>query len=312
MVKTPVSFIISAYKELYLKEAVESIISQTYPYWELIIVNDNPKSKIKSIVNDYLSDKRIRYFENGENIGGQNLIKQWNNCLQYVNTNYFVLASDDDIYEPDYLAEMVLLTEQFPNVDLFHCRIKYIDHNGETLQISQPAQRFESSVDFIYQRLFWNRKQSLQEFMFKTCSLLNKGGFVDFPLAWYSDDATLSLMSSNGVAYSEKTMFKMRLSGISISTNDIYKERKLTALKRYIKWLDNFLPTLRVENQDDAFMKDKLIAEYKPILNYLRLTSIKSLPLKIAFQEYQELYLEKCFPKRVIAKQIIKKTLDLC
>jgi len=307
MTDTTVSFIISAYKEKHIKETIDSIISQTYQCWELIIVNDNPQSNIKSIVSEYLVDKRIRYFENEVNIGGENLIKQWNDCLKHVRTKYLILASDDDIYEPDYLEEMVSLTEQLPNVDLFHCRIKYINNTGETLQISQPAQRFESSVDFIYQRLFWNRKQTLQEFMFRTTPLLENGGFVDFPLAWYSDDATLALMSSNGVGYTGKTLFNMRLSGSNISTGDLHKEKKLIALKQYIRWLDTILPNLKVENRNDVFMKDKLLAEYKPILNYVRLTSIRSLPLKIAIKEYRELYKEKFFSKRVIGKQIIRK-----
>ncbi len=217
-------------------------------------MNDHPGSKIKTIVSRF-SDVRIRYYENVENIGGKNLIRNWNNCIGYASGQYMVLASDDDEYDKDYLAEMINLTQKHPTCNLYYCRIRYIDKHGNTLQISQPALEYETPIDFIYQRLIWNRKQALQEFFFRTSALKAAGGFVDFPLAWYSDDATLALMSLNGVAYSDKILFNMRLSGQNISTGNLHRKNKIEALRQYILWLDAFLPILSTYNKDDIFMR---------------------------------------------------------
>ena len=50
--------------ELYLKEAMNSIIGQTYLKWELIFYDNNSKDSSSYIVQSY-QDKRIKYFKNG-------------------------------------------------------------------------------------------------------------------------------------------------------------------------------------------------------------------------------------------------------
>ena len=46
----------------YIKEAIESVLSQTYNDWELIIVDDCSTDDTEEIVKQYRYDKRIRYF----------------------------------------------------------------------------------------------------------------------------------------------------------------------------------------------------------------------------------------------------------
>lgn len=305
-----ISVVLPAYKEDFLERAIESILTQSYADFELIVVNDHPGSKIKTIVSRF-SDVRIRYYENVENIGGKNLIRNWNNCIGYASGQYMVLASDDDEYDKDYLAEMINLTQKHPTCNLYYCRIRYIDKHGNTLQISQPALEYETPIDFIYQRLIWNRKQALQEFFFRTSALKAAGGFVDFPLAWYSDDATLALMSLNGVAYSDKILFNMRLSGQNISTGNLHRKKKIEALRQYILWLDTFLPILSTYNKDDIFMKNKLLAEYRPILNYRRLISVGKLNIKNSFIGYKALIDEGVYGRNFVYRQVFKRIIGL-
>ena len=65
-----VSFVLPAYKASWISEAIDSILAQTYHNIELIIVNDQSPEPIREIVAQY-DDPRIRYYENEENIGGQ-------------------------------------------------------------------------------------------------------------------------------------------------------------------------------------------------------------------------------------------------
>lgn len=55
------SITIPAYKAKFLKECIDSILSQTYNDFELIIVNDASPEYLDSIINGY-SDSRIRYY----------------------------------------------------------------------------------------------------------------------------------------------------------------------------------------------------------------------------------------------------------
>ena len=55
------SIIIPSYKRRYLDEAINSVISQTYDDWELIVVNDCSPEDIDTVVNPYLNNSKIKY-----------------------------------------------------------------------------------------------------------------------------------------------------------------------------------------------------------------------------------------------------------
>ena len=66
-----------AYKANFLPAAIESIIAQTAIDWELVIVDDCSPEPVRATVLRY-DDERIRYYRNERNLGGENLVKQWN------------------------------------------------------------------------------------------------------------------------------------------------------------------------------------------------------------------------------------------
>ena len=253
-----VSIFLPAYKTTFLAEAIQSILDQTFTNFELLIVNDASPECVREIVEKF-TDRRICYTENIENQGSKDLVAFWNQELKRCKGEFLLIASDDDFYAPTYLQEMVLLTEKYPEVDLFHCRIKYIDNGGNIIQIAQPAQNYETQMDFIYQKLIWKRKQTLQEFLFRTSALIGGGGIVSFPLAWASDSATAFLMAENGVAYTNNILFSLRMSGVNISESSNYISEKIEAMKQYARWLPNFLHNVKCKTPEEEFMKEEAI-----------------------------------------------------
>ena len=73
---------VPAFKGAYLRECIDSILLQTVPDFELIVVNDASPDPVRDIVHSY-ADERIRYYENAENIGAENVVRNWNRCLDY-------------------------------------------------------------------------------------------------------------------------------------------------------------------------------------------------------------------------------------
>ena len=56
--------------EATIKESINSVLSQSYKCWELIIINDNSTDDSQNIINDYVnSDERIKLITNEKNIG---------------------------------------------------------------------------------------------------------------------------------------------------------------------------------------------------------------------------------------------------
>lgn len=304
-----VSFVLPAYKGQFLKAAIESILRQTYQDFELIIVNDCSPDDLRSIVRSF-NDARILYYENEKNCGGVDLIGHWNSCIAKSQGEYVVIASDDDVYDSHYLEEMMSLVDKYPQVYLLHSRIKYVDVNGNILQLSQPANEFETCADFVCQRLFWGRKQAAPEFMFKRAAWENFGGMVNFPIAWYSDDATWNLFSQKGVAYSSKILLTFRMSGQNLSTIGSKCSEKISAMKLYVEWLSVFLPQIQCSSKEDEFERNLCIKNYKGIIYDHYREYIQGVPLRCVNKEIKYMRKHHLFSNRAIFSMVIRRFAD--
>ena len=254
------SFVLPAYKRRFLKEAIASILAQTYREFELIVVDDCSPEDLKLVVDGF-SDARLRYVRNEVNLGGKNLVENWNRCLELAEGKYCVLASDDDIYLPLYAEKMLALAESYPEMDVFHCRTGIIDEQGALYKVGEKRPEFESFADLLYARGVKRCLQTAPEFMFRTAALKAAGGFVNFPLAWYSDDATwLLLAKEKGIACADEVLFHWRFSGLNISSRFDITEKKILAAEQYKAWLREVVPTVRPLSEDDGIVL-KLAAE---------------------------------------------------
>ena len=76
------SVTVPAYKAQFLAECIDSILTQTYKNFELIIVNDASPQDLDCIVSKY-DDPRIRYYKNEVGFGAEHGVGNWNKCLEY-------------------------------------------------------------------------------------------------------------------------------------------------------------------------------------------------------------------------------------
>lgn len=230
-----------AFKSRYLKEAVSSLLAQTYADFELVVVDDASPEDLASVLAEF-PDSRIKYHRNPMNLGGKNLVANWNRCLELAKGDWFVLASDDDVYHPEFLAEMVELSGKYPSVDIFHSRVSVIDSHGLVRDFTSGCPEWESAADFLWHRLKRLRLGFIPEFCFRTSALCEIGGFIDFAAAWGSDVATCAKVGErHGIVASNRTLLSWRRSGMNISTSDLYLGQKLKGLDEFLAWCDEFL-----------------------------------------------------------------------
>lgn len=215
-----VSVAIPAYKATYLRETIDSVLSQTYKNIELIVVDDNSPNGIEAIVCQF-NDERITYYKNSQNLGKGNPVPNWNKCLSYANGEYFCLICDDDIYAPDFIETMLSLVEKFPNCDVFRARARFIDRDGkETDKYAAPPE-WESMDDYLWHTFKGYRSQTISEFFYRTRRIKSCGGYALIPLAWYADYLSIFEFSKEGgIASTYKTLVSFRLSGENISSQD--------------------------------------------------------------------------------------------
>jgi glycosyltransferase involved in cell wall biosynthesis len=128
--------------EPYLEKALRSLLSQTFPYFELIISDNASTDKTGEICLDYANqDARIRYHRNEANEG---FCKNQNRVYELANGRYFLLAHHDDIRTPQYLELTVPILDADPSVVVCYSKTSDIDANDQLLPRIDPVLRFDS------------------------------------------------------------------------------------------------------------------------------------------------------------------------
>lgn len=242
---------IPAFKKTYLDECIRSILSQSYTDFELIIVDDHSPEDLQSVITKF-DDKRISYFRNESNIGSENVVDNWNKCLNLSKGDFFILMGDDDVLEYNYLETFNSLIQKYPELDVFHCRSKIIDSSGECIELTVSWPEFENVYDNIWHRISEKRRQYISDFVYRSDSLKMRGGFYKLPLAWGSDDITSFIACGHkGIAHSNALLFNYRSNSLSITSTGNFL-LKLKANIEYRVWVKSFLENksgIRIEDE---------------------------------------------------------------
>lgn len=244
------SIIIPTYRSRYLRMAIESVLSQTYTNFELIIVDDCSPEDITSIVKEF-SDPRIHYYRNKKNYGAENLVANWNSCLAYCTGEYMICMGDDDILPPHSLEEYQKTVTQNPNISVIHGWTNIIDSDSHITDILQQHPPHESVFGFML-RLWKGDDIFSGNILYKIETLRAKGGFVNMPLAWHSDHLTAFLCAGgNGVAATSKLAFSYRRHSRTISMSSACMHQKLKADFHTYKWMKEYFNGASVTTEEE-------------------------------------------------------------
>jgi len=121
--------------EKYIGQAIESILKQSYPDWELLIVEDCSGDNTLDVIRSY-KDERIRVICNKVNKG---IAESTNIAINLSKGKYLALLDDDDVAEKDRLEVQVDFMEKNPCIDILGGRTTFIDGEGQIIDYSgQP------------------------------------------------------------------------------------------------------------------------------------------------------------------------------
>lgn len=248
------TFLLPAYKSQYFEETLNSIKNQVFKGFKVLVSDDcSPEdlwSVYKRIVGD---DSRFEYRRNEVNMGGKNLVSHWNLLVDMCDSEFLIMASDDDVYESNFLEEIDSLTIKYPCLDLFRGRVRRINEQGEFIEEDPLLDCLENQISFIYNHYKLNTIHCIANYVFRS-NVIKKHKFVDFPLAWFSDDATVFLCSRNGASNSKSYTFRFRDSDCNLSnqygTAEGNRYKKIIASEKFYSWFnDNILINLYPKNR---------------------------------------------------------------
>lgn len=125
-----VSIVLPTYNgSKYLELSIQSCLDQTYPYWELILVDDASTDSTPDIIAKYVAlDKRIRSIRHETN---KKIPSGLNTGFSASEGTYLTWTSDDNLYRPNALAEMVAFLESHSEIGLVYTDYTEIDGTGE-------------------------------------------------------------------------------------------------------------------------------------------------------------------------------------
>ena len=165
--------------EKYLKEAIDSILNQTYINFELIIINDGSTDNSKNIIISY-DDRRIIHVEQ-ENIG---LSRTLNKGISYCNGEFIARMDMDDISISSRFMNQYLFFKTHPNISVLGGAFEYIDNNGKYL-----GRSFSITKPFLIKKKLLNSGCVVchPSVMMRRKDLLDVGGYSEIIGDRYSD-----------------------------------------------------------------------------------------------------------------------------
>ena len=140
MLPPKVSVIIPTYNRSYfIKDAVESVLNQTYQDFELIVIDDGSTDKTKEVLASYEDKLRYIYQDN------QGRSAARNHGIKLARGEYIAFLDSDDIWFPDKLARQVPILESAPpDIILVHGYKYMVDNN------LQPISGWEAKLRCLY------------------------------------------------------------------------------------------------------------------------------------------------------------------
>ena len=125
--------------ERFLPEAIESVLAQTYPHWELILVNDASTDETSAIMDRCAAeDDRIRVIHNRDNLGNT---RARNLAVRAASGEYIAVLDSDDVALPDRLERSLAALKTHPDAALIGGPGILIEEHGEEPLLIQNIQR---------------------------------------------------------------------------------------------------------------------------------------------------------------------------
>jgi glycosyltransferase involved in cell wall biosynthesis len=203
----------------FIKEAIESIIQQTYTNWELIIVDDKSTDNTREIACNYAEfDSRIKII-NGDGIG---VNAARNKVIDIANGKYIMIMDADDVSVQRRIELLVQIADKYQNI-VVGSNVSFVDLTLNEVNCSKKPLD-NKSIRAGFKRLF-NRNTILPQTILITAGLLKQYRYNEFYKNLGDWDLILRLGENEKVHFQniKEPLYKYRLNNGSISLN--HKQR---------------------------------------------------------------------------------------
>jgi glycosyltransferase involved in cell wall biosynthesis len=215
MERPEVSVVMAVYNERpYLREAVESILDQTFRKFEFIIVDDGSTDGSADTLEEISKeDSRVRVFhlENQGPAGARNY------ALRHASGRYIAIMDGDDISLPERFEQQVRFLDKNPDVGILGTQVEVVDEHGEHIDYwSHPT-----DPATIAWRILFNACLIHSSVMMRRSLVSEMGGYAEWATCSHDHELWTRAVLNTRLTALPQTLLKFRLS-----------ENSITALRR--------------------------------------------------------------------------------
>ena len=262
------AIIIPAYKARFLRETLDSILKQNSSEFIVYVGDDASPENIEGLVHDYDEKLDIVYHRFSTNLGGVDLPGQWDRCIALSNEPLVWLFSDDDIMPFDGVKRVMQAVGKYGDkLECMRFPLMVIDACGNMKYQNPPFETERiSGYEFLLDKLSGKISSAACEYVFSRDVWKQIKGFVKFPFAWCSDDATWASfadLTEGIISLPGRAVCWRNVEGENISNSVGFDKEKLRATGLFFNWINRHYPC----NLRDARLRKALEAYTHTILS---------------------------------------------
>jgi glycosyltransferase involved in cell wall biosynthesis len=205
--------------EKYLREQMDSILSQSHQDFEVVVCDDCSSDATPRILQEYANqDSRIRFYQNIENLGFK---KNFEKAMALCGGDYIALSDQDDIWLPNHLE--TLLSSIGSNLVCFG-NASYMDQDGKDLGVQRTSERLPAILDTNKKRLIFCLYAGS---FFQGATMLLRRDFLTTALPipenvkYHDLWMAVCALALDSLAYTNRSVIRYRLHGTNASGIDI-------------------------------------------------------------------------------------------
>jgi len=268
----------------YLKACVQSILKQTYPNFELYVLDnasiDDTVPWLASLKDSRLHIRRSSCVLSIED--------SWARIKDMPKQEFMTFLGHDDLFDPHYLEIIRALIERYPEASLYETGSRFINARGRTIRRCRPVSERETAAQYLATRLTYRRDGLGTGFVMRSEDYDRLGGIPLFEKLLFADDVLwLKLSKLSWKASDPRESFAVRIHGQSASALPTWQST-LSGLNQFADFLEHFV------KQDNASLEIYRCFGSAFFLHYYRYVYICAL-------------LEACHNKRIIDTTILKQ-----
>lgn len=190
----------------WLSRAIESVLSQVYENFELVIVDDGSTDISKEIIASYLSDKRVRYVYQTN----RGFSAALNRGIRESSGDFIGFIGQDDLWLPDKLKLQIGHLTKHEDRDLVHSSYYSVDSEERIIGVVKAMVPDFFSKQELITRLFLNNFIGFETVLVKRKCFDLVGFFDEHMMAFSDHDLWLRIAGNFNIGYLDKELVKKR------------------------------------------------------------------------------------------------------